>query len=103
MDYYETVMLHYLRADRAIFINSECCIQLNPAANPDVSGPHWYCDAVASDLRERTILLCETSYSKGLTSLTKRLQDWHVNWGSLTQALVRASHLHADWPGAALA
>jgi hypothetical protein len=29
MDYYQGVVLDYLRADRAIFINAECCIQLN--------------------------------------------------------------------------
>jgi len=45
MDYYQGVVLDYLRADRAIFINAECCIQLNEAHNPDSSGPHWYCDA----------------------------------------------------------
>jgi hypothetical protein len=49
MDYYENVMMHYLRSDRAIFVNSESCIQLNQASNPDKSGLHWYCDAVAAD------------------------------------------------------
>lgn len=98
MDYYETVMLHYLRADRAIFVNSECCIQLNEAANPDLSGPHWYCDAVASDFRNKTIFLCEISYSKGLQSLTKRLREWHADWDKLCFSLVRDSFLHADWP-----
>ena len=55
MDYYETVMTHYLRSDRAIFLNTECCIQLNEGNNPDTSGPHWYCDAVAADFRSRAI------------------------------------------------
>jgi hypothetical protein len=49
MNYYESVVVDYLRADRAIFVNTECCIQLNEAVNPDNSGPHWYCDAVAVD------------------------------------------------------
>lgn len=51
MDYYQNVVIDYLRADRALFVNAECCIQVNPASNPDASGPHWYCDAVAADFR----------------------------------------------------
>jgi hypothetical protein len=96
MDYYETVMLHYLRADRVIFLNSEYCTQLNEAANPDMSGPHWYCDAVATDFRNKAIFLCEISYSKGLQSLTKRLREWHADWNGLRLALIRDSFLHGD-------
>lgn len=98
MDYYESVMIHYLRSDRAIFLNSECCIQLNPSDNPDKSGPHWYCDAVAADFRSRTVFLCEVSYSKGLPSLTKRLQGWHDDWEKLCVALTRESFLDTAWP-----
>ena len=93
MDYYESVMIHYLRSDRAIFVNPECCIQLNPADNPDKSGSHWYCDAVAADFRNKTIFLCEVSYSKGLSSLTKRLREWHDHWEGLCVALTRESFL----------
>ena len=98
MDYYESVMVHYLRSDRAIFVNSECCIQLNPGANPDETGPHWYCDAVAADFRNKTVFLCEVSYSKGLTSLTKRLRAWHDDWDKLCTALTRESFLNREWP-----
>jgi len=45
MDYYESIVVNYLRADRALFVNTECCVQLNQSDNPDGSGPHWYCDA----------------------------------------------------------
>ena len=41
MNYYESVVIDYLRADRAIFVNTEFCIQINEAANPDNSGPHY--------------------------------------------------------------
>src|SRR5438067_13052104 len=41
MDYCESVVFDYLRADRAVFVNREYCIQLNQKANPDTSGPHW--------------------------------------------------------------
>jgi hypothetical protein len=64
-DYYEPVVVNYLRADRAIFVNTECCVQLNQADNPDTSGDHWYCDAVALDLRAKAVFLCEISYAKG--------------------------------------
>ena len=73
MNYYESVAIDYLRADRSIFVNTECCIQLNQAHNPDTSGPHWYCDAVAVDFKGKTIFLVEISYGKQLTELTKRL------------------------------
>lgn len=98
MDYYEGVMVHYLRSDRAIFVNTECCIQLNQGSNPDTSGPHWYCDAVAADLRNKTVFLCEISYSEGLPSLTKRLREWHGSWEHVCAALRRDSFLEKSWP-----
>ncbi len=98
MDHYETVMVHYLRADRAVFVNSECCIQLNQSANPDSSGPHWYCDSAAADFRNKTIFLCEISYSKGMRTLTKRLKGWHADWEQVCYALIRDSFLDKDWP-----
>jgi hypothetical protein len=51
VDHFESVVVDYLRADRALFVNPQCCIQLNPGSNPDTSGPHWYCDVVAVSLR----------------------------------------------------
>jgi hypothetical protein len=98
MNYYETVVIDYLRADRALFVNTECCIQINPADNPDNSGPHWYCDAVAADFRSKTVFLCEISYDARLTDLTKRLKDWHENWKGVCHALVRDSALPDLWP-----
>jgi hypothetical protein len=97
MNYYENVVVDYLRADRAIFVNTECCIQLNQAENPDTSGPHWYCDAIALDLRAKAVFLCEISYSRQLTDLTKRLKGWHDHWGLVCQALKRDSFLSDDW------
>jgi hypothetical protein len=98
VDYYETIMVHYLRSDREIFVNSECCIQLNQGNNPDTSGPHWYCDAFAIDLRAKAAFLCEISYSKGLPSLTRRLKEWHASWELLCLALARDSFLPNGWP-----
>jgi len=98
MDNFEGNVVEYLRADRTLFLNTQCCIQLNEADNPDTSGPHWYCDVVVADYRHRAIFLCEVSFSDSLASLFKRLGDWNVHWPSLTNALCRDSGLPSDWP-----
>src|ERR1700687_1112997 len=98
MNYYESVVIDYLRADRALFVNTECCLQVNPADNPDKSGPHWYCDAVVADFRSGTVFLCEISYGAQLSDLTKRLKGWHENWKGVCHALVRDSFLPKAWP-----
>ena len=72
MDYYQNVVIDYLRADRAVFVNTECCVQINAAENPDTSGPHWYCDAIACDFRAEQVYLCEITYSD-LAALGKKL------------------------------
>lgn len=97
MDYFQGVVTEYLRADRAMFVNTECCIQLNPGVNPDKSGPHWYCDAVAVNFRLRKVYLCEVTYSKSLSALITRLKSWSENWGKLKQALARDCSLPDDW------
>ncbi len=98
MDYYQAVVSEYLAADRALFINTECCIQLNEGGNPDTSGPHWYADAVVCDFRDSTIFLCEISYSQSLAPLVKRLSAWAQSWDLLHLALVRDCRLPAHWP-----
>lgn len=99
MDYYQSVVIDYLRADRAVFVNTECCIQINPGDNPDTSGPHWYCDAVALNLRSKEIFLCEISYATHLSALIKRLRSWHDNWKGVVDGLFRDSHLaELRWP-----
>jgi hypothetical protein len=98
MNYYESVVVDYLRADRAIFVNNECCIQINQADNPDSSGAHWYCDAVAVDFRSKSIYLCEISYGVQLADLLKRIKGWHDNWDGVRHALARDSFLPDLWP-----
>jgi hypothetical protein len=97
VDYYQGVVTDYLRADRAMFVNTECCIQLNAAANPDTSGPHWYCDAVAINMRDHHVFLCEITYSKTLDALVTRLVAWSAHWGALRNALVRDLHVPSEW------
>jgi hypothetical protein len=98
MDYYQGIVTEYLRADRAMFVNTECCIQLNPGQNPDRTGPHWYCDAVAINLRDREVFLCEISFSSSLADLGKRLSGWHANWHALRHALARDLYIDPSWP-----
>lgn len=97
MDYFQGVVTEYLRANRATFVNTECCIQLNEGPNPDVSGPHWYCDAVAINLQEKQAYLCEISYSRSLDGLGRRLAGWAESWPLLRTALARDCGIPLDW------
>ena len=98
MDHFESVVLEYLRADRSLFVNSQCCIQLNAGANPDTSGPHWYCDAIAVSLKAQAAYLCEITYANPPNSLFKRLSGWDKEWPLLRVALERDSGISAAWP-----
>lgn len=99
MDYYQGVVIDYLRASRTVFVNTECCIQVNPAKNPDSSGPHWYCDAVTVDFAKEAVFLCEISYAKGLGALMKRLQEWNLHWPAVLAAVDRDCRLEKlKWP-----
>ena len=40
MDYFQGVVVEYLRADRAMFVNTECLVSLEPAEAP-AKGKHW--------------------------------------------------------------
>lgn len=97
MDYYQGVVTEYLRADRSLFVNTEYCIQLNPSHNPDKSGPHWYCDAVAIRPGSNEIFLCEITFSKTLHDLLKRLAGWNMYWSGVRAALLRDSNLNGEW------
>ena len=98
MDYYQGVVVEYLRADRSVFVNTEFCLQLNGAGNPDSSGPHWYCDALAVNLKEQVVYLCEISYSRSLGTMLKRLADWNRHWDAVQLALTRDAHIPGNWP-----
>lgn len=98
MDYYQGVVIEYLRADRAIFVNTECCIQLKEAPNPDQGEKHWYCDALAVDFRSQYIYLCEVTYSKDLGALVRRLASWNAHWPAVKASLVQDFCVPNDWP-----
>ena len=79
MDFYQGVVMDYLRADRAVFVNPQCCIQLKDQPNPDTSGPHWYCDAVPLDLRNKAVFLSEISVAAKLGGLIEYLKQWTLH------------------------
>ncbi|AIF46125.1 hypothetical protein [Dyella japonica] len=97
MDHFESVIVEYLRADRSLFVNTQLCIQLNAGPNPDVSGPHWYCDAVAVSLKNQSAYLCEITYANPPASLFKRLTGWDSQWTALRAALERDSGVPSSW------
>jgi hypothetical protein len=96
VDYFQGVVSEYLRADRAMFVNTECLLQLEPGDSP-AKGAHWYCDAVATDFRERSVYLCEVSYSTTLHALIRRLQAWGDNWPALRAAIARDCCIPEAW------
>jgi hypothetical protein len=102
MDYYQSVVVEYLRATRTRFVNTECLIQLAPGDVPD-KGLHWYCDAVVIDLQIDTqnplpsVYLCEISYSKTLAALFKRLDAWRQRWQDIRKALVQDCAVGSEW------
>jgi len=99
MDYYQTVVVEYLRADRSIFVNTECWIRLDRVAEPE-KGRSWYCDALAINFRRSgatTIYLVEVSYAQKLGALFKRLAAWNSQWAYLCKALVDECNVPHSW------
>jgi hypothetical protein len=93
-DFYQGIVAEYLRADRAVFVNTECLIQLHP----DRPDPHWYCDVLAVDFRAETVFPCEVSYAANLGAMLKRLKAWFANWADFRAALRRDCSLPVQWP-----
>jgi hypothetical protein len=96
MDFFQGVVVEYLRAHRSVFVNPELLIQLDEGELLG-KGRHWYCDAAAASFQDKTLYLCEISYSQTLSMLIKRLQSWADNWDGITTALARNSNIPADW------
>jgi len=97
MDYYQGVVIEYLRSHRATFVNPECLIQLDDTKKEPAKGAHWYCDIVAVNFEKRTVFLCEVTYSKTLQALMDRLQAWSSYWPALCEALRRDCRVPKDW------
>lgn len=97
MDHFEGIVVDYLRADRALFVNPQCSIQLE-SLGAVKKGASWYCDALTVDFRNSTVFLCEVSYSTTLYSLQKRLTEWAQNWEQLQSAVRRDCFFPDNWP-----
>jgi hypothetical protein len=61
MDYYEGVVAEYLRANRAVFLNTECLIQIEAGDVPS-KGASWF-------------------RGKQPVGIGGRLGFWSVGWG----------------------
>ena len=96
MDYFQGIVTDYLRADRSMYVNTECLIQLEPGDAPK-KGSHWYCDTVAVDLRNSVAYLCEVTYSSSLHALIGRLGAWDSHWPSFRDALARDCSIPKSW------
>jgi hypothetical protein len=96
LDYFQGVVTEYLRANRSVFVNTECLIQLDDG-DKQFKDRHWYCDAMAVNFKESTIYLCEITYSSTMQSLLTRLQAWQANWEELSHAVLRDSGAPRDW------
>ena len=95
-EYYESIVLEWLRADRGCFVNTQYMIQISDGDAPR-AGTSWYCDALAVDFSNKLVLLCEVSYSQHLWALRKRLQQWEQNWDAIKNAIRSISNIPADW------
>lgn len=97
MDYYQGVVYDYLQEfDGAMFIKADCPIQLGRGKTAP-KGTFWYCDAVAVNLRDKKVYLCEVSYAKSLFALAKRLGEWSKEWTKLRAAIVRDFSIPDSW------
>ena len=95
MEYFQGVVTEYLVADRAAFVNTELLIQLDP--DEPKKGRHWYCDAAAVNIREETLFLCEVTYAKSMSALSKRLLAWDAHWKELRNAISRDCGVPSSW------
>lgn len=96
MDYFQGVVTEYLRANRCVFVNTECLLQLEVGDTP-AKGRHWYCDAVAVNLQESRAFLCEVTFSSSLSAVINRLQAWYKHWPELRTALARDCSIPETW------
>lgn len=97
MNHHISVVVDYLQSDPAVFVNTECSIQLDEAADPGKPGRHCCCDAVAIDLRHGAVYLCQTAFERKLQPLIQKLSVWTRNWDVIGTALRRDSKAPASW------
>lgn len=96
MDYFQGVVMEYLRADRSCFVNPEFWIRGN-LEHPHEK-PHWFVDVLAVSMRDSAVYLCEVTYAKQPRALARRLRSWKEHWELIDGTLRADAHIHKDWP-----
>lgn len=97
MDYFQGVVAEYLRANRGTFINPEFFLPLDGEQKSPPKNSSWYVDILAISVAERTVFLCEVTYSQSLAALLRRLAQWSTNWARILDALHRDSGIPKEW------
>jgi hypothetical protein len=96
VDYFQGVVLEYLRADRTCFVNPEFWIRGNPTSPHDK--PHWFVDVLAVQMKLQQVWLCEVTYAKQPRALIQRLKNWRTHWDTINQTLKEDTFIDKDWP-----
>lgn len=96
MDYFQGVVLEYLRADRSNFVNPEFWVRgnLESAHNR----PHWFVDILTVNMKEKKVYLCEVTYAKQPRALVQRLRSWREHWETIEKTLREDTGVPGDWP-----
>jgi hypothetical protein len=96
MDYFQGVVMEYLRADRSCFVNPEFWIRGN-VEHPH-ERPHWFVDVLAVSMRDKAVYLCEVTYAKQPRALARRLHSWKEYWSLINQTLRQDACINGEWP-----
>ena len=97
MDPYKSVVMDYLQADKAVFVNAECCVRIEEAGEGEKPEHRCACDAVAIDLRHGAVYLCETAFEHRIQPLIQKLSRWTKDWDSIKKALQRDCKVPEGW------
>jgi hypothetical protein len=97
MDYYQGVVMEYVRANRSNFVNPEFLLALGTNSKTPPKGEHWYVDLLTLNLKDTTAYLCEVSYSVHLSAMRERLAAWASHWPAICAALRRDAGIGPDW------
>ena len=97
MGHFKSVVMDYLQANGAMFVNTQFCMRLDKPGDPEKPGHICSCDAVAIDLRHGAVYLCETAFENKFGSLIKKLSAWTKNWESIKRSIRVNCRVPADW------
>ncbi|HZP78611.1 MAG TPA: hypothetical protein VFB45_20885 [Pseudolabrys sp.] len=95
MDHYQEIVSDYLRADRAIFLNTRYRLPGHRVESADK--PYWDIDIVALNMRKRRAYLCEVTYTLDAPALLRRFAAWREHWKEMVEGLIAMSGLSPEW------